>query len=702
MASMNRIQGITIEVNGDTTKLTESLKAVDSQLKNTQSTLKDVEKLLKLDPGNVDLLRQKQQALGDAIKATSDRLKQLKDAQSQFNKGTSEWDALQREIIETESNLESLEKEYRNFGSVAAQQVAAVGQEMKDMGSKLTDIGKNLTTKVTVPIVAGFTAAAKSASDYEENLNKLSVAFGQSAKQVQEFTDNAMAAYGLSKVAASDAASAFGALAKGVGLADTQAAEMAITLTGLTSDLASYFNTGTDVSATALEAIFTGQTQALKKFGVVMTETNLTKFASDHKKVYKALSDTEKVMLRYQYVLESTKDAQGDYSRTSDGMANSAKTFTAAIQDLGTSIGTVLLPIITPVINKLTEIINKIANLPEPIRNVIVTIGLIVAAIGPLLLIGGKLLTGIGSFLTFAPKAIAAIGGIGSAVGAASSTVGVACLATVGHIALIVAAFAAAVVAGWALAKAISEHWDEIVDAVKKGVKAVSDFLTGMWNGFTGTFKKIGSTVMSGVNTIRNTLTTGFQNAKNAVMTAWNAMTTGISSGINQMRNAISNGFGSIASSVASVFQRMYDNARNIFQNLINMVGELISRVRNMFSSANWSLPKIKLPHFKVNWKDIGGIIKLPLVSVEWYRKAYENPYLFTSPTVVGGRGFGDGNGGEIVYGHDQLMRDIAAASTGNITVNVYGTEGMNVNQLADKVQQRLAQLQKQRMNAYA
>ena len=102
----------------------------------------------------------------------------------------------------------------------------------------------------------------------------------------------------------------------------------------------------------------------------------------------------------------------------------------------------------------------------------------------------------------------------------------------------------------------------------------------------------------------------------------------------------------------------------------------------------------------------IAGKGKLPSFSIKWYKNAYNDPVLFSSPTVLntpsGYKGFGDGNGGELVYGRNQLMRDIAKASSGEITINVYANQNMNVNQLADKVEARLVQLQKQREAAYA
>ena len=112
----NRIKGITIEIGGDTTKLTDSLKGIDKSIKNTQSQLTDVDKLLKLDPKNTDLLRQKQELLAKQIKNTKERLGELKKAQEQMDtngvdKNSDQYRALQREIIECGNALEDLQKQ---------------------------------------------------------------------------------------------------------------------------------------------------------------------------------------------------------------------------------------------------------------------------------------------------------------------------------------------------------------------------------------------------------------------------------------------------------------------------------------------------------------------------------------------------------------------------------------------------------------
>ena len=139
MASKTRIRGITIELGADTSGLDKALKGVNSQLKTTQSALNDVNKLLKLNPGNVTLLQQKQKNLTQAIDETRQKLKELKSVQKD-SVSPEQWDAVQREIIETEGNLKSLTNELKQFGSVGAQQVAAVGEKISAFGQKLKDV----------------------------------------------------------------------------------------------------------------------------------------------------------------------------------------------------------------------------------------------------------------------------------------------------------------------------------------------------------------------------------------------------------------------------------------------------------------------------------------------------------------------------------------------------------------------------------
>ena len=193
-----RIKGITIEIGGDTTKLEAALKSVNSEIRNTESKLKDVNKLLKMDPGNTELLSQKYKTLQQEISATKDKLTTLKEASKQADQALKDgpiskdqYDALQREITETEQKLKSLEQEYKNFGSVQAQQVAAAGEKMKEFGGKVESVGKGLTTHVTLPLAAVGAAGVKNFAEVDKTMQLTNKTMGNTAEQA-ELLDRAM------------------------------------------------------------------------------------------------------------------------------------------------------------------------------------------------------------------------------------------------------------------------------------------------------------------------------------------------------------------------------------------------------------------------------------------------------------------------------------------------------------------------------
>ena len=187
-----RIKGITIELNGDSSKLEASLKSVNSEIRNTESKLKDVNKLLKMDPGNTNLLSQKYKTLQTEIGATREKLNTLKEAAKQADQALVEgkmsqeqYDALQREIAETEQSLRSLEQEYKNFGSVQAQQVAAAGEKMKELGGKMESAGKTLTTHVTLPLAAVGAAGVASFAEVDKTMQLTNKTMGNTEEQAE-------------------------------------------------------------------------------------------------------------------------------------------------------------------------------------------------------------------------------------------------------------------------------------------------------------------------------------------------------------------------------------------------------------------------------------------------------------------------------------------------------------------------------------
>ena len=179
----SRIQGITVEIGGDTTKLQTALKGVNSEIKNTQQQLKDVDKLLKLDPGNTELLAQKQKLLSEAVGETKEKLAALKTAAEQANTALesgeisqSQYDALQREIIETEQNLRSLEAQ-ANQSATALQKIGATGEKLKTVGDNISSAGEKMLPATAA--VAGLgTAAVTTAANFESSMSQVQATMG--------------------------------------------------------------------------------------------------------------------------------------------------------------------------------------------------------------------------------------------------------------------------------------------------------------------------------------------------------------------------------------------------------------------------------------------------------------------------------------------------------------------------------------------
>ena len=208
-----RIKGITVEIGGDTTGLEKALKSVNTTIRNTQSQLKDVNRLLKLDPSNTELLSQKQRALKEAIGATKEKLDSLKQAQEQAkqqlengNLGQDKYDALQREIIETEQELRRLQEEAAST-SVALAKIDEAGKKIEAFGDSVTGVGQKIMPASLA--VAGLgTAAVKTAADFDAGMSKVAAISGATGDDLQALRDKAREMGAKTKFSASEAAAA--------------------------------------------------------------------------------------------------------------------------------------------------------------------------------------------------------------------------------------------------------------------------------------------------------------------------------------------------------------------------------------------------------------------------------------------------------------------------------------------------------------
>ena len=215
----SRIKGITVEIGGDTTKLSKALEGVNKDIKGTQTQLKDVQKLLKLDPSNTELLSQKHKLLADAVKATKEKLETLKTAAEQANQALAngdisqeQYDALQREIIETEQELQNLQRE-AEASSTALAKLGQAGEMLEKAGDKIADVGTTLTTHVTVPVMAAGTVAVKTAADFDSAMSKVAAVSGAAGDELDALRDKAREMGSKTKFSASEAADAMNYMA---------------------------------------------------------------------------------------------------------------------------------------------------------------------------------------------------------------------------------------------------------------------------------------------------------------------------------------------------------------------------------------------------------------------------------------------------------------------------------------------------------
>lgn len=273
--------------------------------------------------------------------------------------------------------------------------------KLNDFGKRANEVGSKLSLRVTAPVIAAGAASIKMASDYVESLNKVDVAFGNSSGIVQDFAEKSLRSFGIAEGSALNMAALFGDMATSMGISQTQAAGMSSELVGLAGDLSSFKNIRLDVAETALKSIFTGETESLKNLGIVMTQANLEAFALSEgiTQNIKDMSEAEKVNLRYAFVLEKTKNAQGDFARTNEGAANQMRIFQESMKELGQSFGSIILPAFTKIVKSINGFIQRLGEMDDSTKKTIVTVAALAAAVGPLLIVFGQMSMGLSAVI---------------------------------------------------------------------------------------------------------------------------------------------------------------------------------------------------------------------------------------------------------------------------------------------------------------
>ena len=236
----------------------------------------------------------------------------------------------------------------------------------RSVGSAFSGLGKMIGVALGTAAIVSFTKSCLDlGSDLAEVQNVVDVTFGSMSKQVNEFASSAIETFGLSETVAKKMMGTYGAMSKSFGFSTSQAFDMSKAITGLTADVASFYNLNTDEAYTKMKSIWTGETESLKELGVVMTQTALDQYALNNGfgKTTAKMTEQEKVMLRYQFVQSQLASANGDFARTSDGWANQIRVLTLRYEGLKATLGQGFINLFTPIVKSINVLLAKLSTL---------------------------------------------------------------------------------------------------------------------------------------------------------------------------------------------------------------------------------------------------------------------------------------------------------------------------------------------------
>ena len=719
------IKGITIEFRGDTTKLDKALRQINTETRNLDKELKQVDKALKFNPTSVELWRQKQQLLTQKIAETKEKLTLLKNEQARMDaagvdKSSEEYRKLQREIIETESKVKTFEGQLRKVGQV---NLRAASEQFKVMGDKLTSAGQAMRgiSTAAAAVAASIGAITVKSGKWADDINTMSKVYGIGTRELQKYS----AAAQLVDVDVETIAKSHTKLEKSMYSAQngSKSAVEAFDKLGVSvTDANGNLRDGDAVWNDAIKALgkMENETErdavAMQLMGKSAQELN--PLIEDGGKTYKRLAKTLK-KYDLDFIDQETLEAANEFN---DELDTIKAIGLVTIQKLGTQLAGYLAPAMSKVVGWIGKIAQWLSNLSPRTQAIIAGIAAAVAVIAPLLIGMGKISFAISSIMSLMSVLGPAIGGIVAAMGP------------------VVVAIAAVVAAGVLLYK----NWDEIKakaielwNKLKEVFANIKTTIITIWNNIktsvTNTVNSIKTTIITVWNNIKASVVSIITSIKTTILSVWNAIKSAITTVVTAIKNTVNNVWTSIKNTAASIwtaiktvisskvtaiknavnFSGLVDKVKKSVSGVKDALSAPFSKAKDLVSSAVKKLKNmfpikmgkifsgVKLPHFKISggkipW-GIGGKGVKPTVSIQWYKQGG----IMTRPTVFGGGEAGD----EAILPLDPFWRKmdelIAAQQGGGITVNVYGTPNMSVDDLAEAVEQRLVMLQKRREMAY-
>lgn len=730
----DKVKGITVEFRGDTTQLDKALRTIRSEARSVDQELRQVNNALKFNPKNTELLTQKQKLLKEQVDKTDKSLGELNKLQEQLDakgvdKNSAEYQRLRREIITTESKLKHFTAELNKVRYV---KLTALGKQFEDVGKKAKTAGDNITKYITGPIVAAGTASGAAWQTTQDALNEVTKLTGASGQNLQDMQDivkdlaKTMPAdmhdiatavgevntrFGLTGDALEDTAEQFVKFSQINGSDITNSIDQvqkAMSAYGLDAKDTAYVldvltktsqDTGVSVdkltsglisNGTAFQEMNLDLTQSallmgqLEKSGVNMeTVTNgmrkaLKTAAKEGRPVNEVLAELQDTILNDTTGVEGLKAAYDVFGKSGDQIYGAIKAGTldfkalgiaaddsAGILDqtfeavqtpaqqfqkilnqlklLGYDVAQAVLPVVSSALDKLTKAIDflnqKWNTIAPATQKQIIAITLAIAAIGPTLSIVGRVMMGFGKIVQ----------SVGTIVGGLSKAL---TFLAANPVVLVIAGIAALVAAFVVL-------WNKS--------EKFRTFFLNMWDNI----KKKVATVVAAFKTAKDTIVKAWQDLPTTFRNIWNSIGTGLKNIGTKIGNAVT---GAIKSGI-----------NGVIQTIENIINKAIALINSAIRLAN------KLPGVNVGYVDKLNLPRLAKGGV-----------LTGAQTVIAGEA-----GPEAIIPLDKLfaqmdkMAEQISGGSGGVIVNVYGTEGQSITDLAAAVERRLIDAQKRRRLAW-
>lgn len=670
----DRIKGITIEINGDTTGLSKALQGVNKDLRTAQNGLRDVDKLLKIDPGNVDLLRQKQGYFNDAIASTEEKLKTEKEALEQmknadgFDKNSEQAKALERQIIADEQALDSLKKQAKDFGSVASQQFKLAGDKVKEVGDKISGVGTAMSTHVTAPIVAVGAASLAAFKEVDAGLDIVVTKTGASGEALEEMSDTVKR---LSTIIPTD----FETIGTAVGEVNTR---FGATGDGL-SDLSAQFIRFAEINGVDVNNAIDQTQKALAAFGL------------DGDQAYNVLDRLNLVGQQTGVSMDTLLSGLVSNSAAFSEMGlniDQAATLMGQMEVSGADASTVMGSLQKALKNATEDGIplnQALSDLQNTILNGTGTTDGLTAAYDLFGKSGAQVYEAV-------KNGTIDFQNLGTAVQDATGSVSATFEGTLDPIDGFTTAMNSAKVAGAELGSAIQTAAAPIIQQFAGFIQTLTEKFRALSPEQQQTIVMIGGVVaaigpailiigqiVSAVGTVISVLGTVIGVLGGPLTIAIGAA---VAAGVLLYKNW---------DTVKEKASALWEHIKSVFEGIKNTISNAIEKVKSIFDF-EWHFPHLSLPHFSIQGSFSLSPPSVPHLAVDWYRKAYENGVMFTRPTVLatpgGFKGFGDGNGAEVVLGLNRLREIAGGGVTNNIVIN--SVPGESVEALAQRVMDRI------------